>query len=75
MAEGKYGIDDVKVAGKRVLYFVIDYFVIFERIVALKRFKVGYLSEIIKIYRRFDEYFKDYKFLFEVRSENYRLDI
>jgi hypothetical protein len=74
MAEGKHGIDDVKVAGKRALHSVIDDSVISERIVALKRSKAGHLSEITKIYRRLDEYFKDYKFLPEVRSENYRLD-
>jgi len=75
MAEGQHGIDDVKVAGKRALRSVIDDSVISERIVALKRSKAGHLSEITKIYHRLNEYFKDYKFLHEVRSEDHRLDI
>ena len=51
MAEGQHGIDDVVVARKRALRFVIDDSVIFERIVALMRSKAGHLSEITKIYR------------------------
>lgn len=46
MAEGQRGIHDVKVAGKRALYSVIDDSVISERILALKRSKAGHLSEI-----------------------------
>lgn len=34
MAEGKHGIDDVEVAGKRALHSVIDDSVISEKIVA-----------------------------------------
>ena len=75
MAEGQLGIDDVEVAGKRALHSVIDDSVISERIVALKRSKAGHLSEITKIYRRLNEYFRDYKFLPDVRSEAHRLDI
>ena len=74
MAEGQHGIDDVEVLGKRALRSVIDDSVISERIVALKRRKAGYLSEITKIYRRLNEYLKDHKFLPEVRSEAQRLD-
>ena len=73
MAEGQHGIDDVEVAGKRALRSVIDDSVISERIEALKRSKAGHLSEITKIYRRLNEYCKDYKFLPEVRSEAHRL--
>ena len=74
MAEGQHGIDDVEVPGKRALRSVIDDSVISERIVALKRRKAGNLSEITKIYRRLNEYFKDYMFLTEVRSEAQRLN-
>ena len=74
MAEGQHGIDDVEVAGKRALRSVIDDSVISERIVGLKRSKAGHLSEITKIYRRLNEYCKDYKFLPEVRDEAHRLD-
>lgn len=35
MVEGKHGIDDVEVAGKRALHSVIDDSVISEKIVAL----------------------------------------
>ena len=75
MAEGQHGIDDVEVAGKRALHSVIDDSEISEKIVALKRYKAGHVSEITKIYRRLNEYFKNYKFLPEVRSEAHRLDI
>ena len=74
MAEGQHGIDDVDVAGKRVLHSVIDDSVISERILALRRSKAGNLSEMTKIYRRLDEYFKGYRFLPEVRSETHCLD-
>ena len=74
MAEGQHGIDDVEVPGKRALRSVIDDSVISERIVALKRRKAGHLSEITNIYRRLNEYFKDYKFLPEVRSEAQHLN-
>ena len=47
---------------------------IFERIVALKRSKAGYLSQISKINRRLNEYRKDYKFLPKVQNEAHRLD-
>ena len=75
MAEGQDGIDNVEVAGKRALRSVIDDSVISERIVALKRSKAGHLSEITKIYRRLNEYFKDYKYSPEVRREAHRLDV
>ena len=74
MAEGQHGIDDVDVAGKRVLHSVIDDSVISERILALRRSKAGHLSEITNIDRRLDEYFKDCNFLPEVGSETHRLD-
>ena len=74
MAEGQHSIDDIAVGEKRALRSVIDDSVISERIVALKRRKAGHLSEITKIYRRLNEYCKDYKFLPEVRSEAQRLD-
>ena len=75
MAESQHSIDNVEVAGKRALRSVIDDSVISERIVALKRSKAGHLSEITKIYRRLNEYFKDYKYSPEVRSEAHRLDV
>ena len=74
MAERQNGIDNVKVAGRRDLHSVIDDSVISERIVALRRSKAGHLSEMTKIYRRLDEYLKEYNFLPEVRSETHRLD-
>ena len=74
MAEGQHGIDDVEVEGKRALRYVIDDSVISGRIVALKRHKAGHLSEITKIYRRLNEYCKDYNFLPEVQSEAQHLD-
>ena len=69
MAESQHGIDNVEVAGKRALRSIFDDSVISETIVALKRSKAGHLSEITKIYRRLNEYFKDYKYSPEVRSE------
>lgn len=66
MAEGKHGIDDVEVAGKRALHSVIDDSVISEKIVAkekvlrldiqlkLQRFIVGLMStlRIISFYMK-----------------------
>ena len=74
MTEGQHGIDDVKVPGRRALRSAFDDSVISERIVALKRSKPGHLGEITKIYRRLNEYCKDYKFLPEVRNEAHRSD-
>ena len=72
MAEGQHGIDDVEVAEKGALRSVFDDSVVSERIVALKRSKAGHLGKITKIYRRLNEYCKDYKFLPEVRNEAHR---
>ena len=74
MAEGQHGIDDVEIPERGALRSVFDDSVISERIVALKRSKAGHLGEITKIYRRLNEYCKDYKFLPEVRNEAHRLD-
>ena len=74
MAEGQHGIDDVEIPERGALRSVFDDSVISERIAALKRSKAGHLGEITKIYRRLNEYCKDYKFLPEVRNETHRLD-
>ena len=74
MAEGQHGIDDVEIPERGALRSVFDDSVISERIVALKRSKAGHLGEITKIYRRLNEYCKDYKFLPEVRNKAHRLD-
>ena len=58
MVERQHVIDDFKVAQKRALQSVIDESVISESNVALKRSKAGHLSEMTKIYRRLDEYFR-----------------
>jgi len=46
MAEGKNGIHDVEIAGKRALHSVIDDSVISEKIVALKRSKTKVLESM-----------------------------
>ena len=75
MAGGQlHGIDNVEVAERGALRSVFDDSVISERIVPLKRSKAGHLVEITKIYRRLNEFRKDYKFLPEVRNEAHRLD-